>query len=1240
MKKTFGFFAVLTVFLLGFSSCQKEVNQVEKTVATHTLKFVANAPLTKTTADINQKDKTVDYNWTKDDEGRFTVYEIAGGTYSAATETIGTINDDGTMSILASFKGDYVTGAQYIALLNTGIQTSQKATGTAYDELSDVLVSEKISSDNIEDQVLNLRFKRETAFALMTAKGLTEGTKIIGASITSDQILAAEYNIEKEVFNEEGAKTINISNDGEAISAIDGGNGNVFFAATPITDAHITVGVVTGDEEGKYVAAYEKKIADERSISFENGNVRPFNIGMNEVTEQTLNLTIDETTTASENELSWDRTFVSVVAAKANATTNANNYYPGTSGQTYKSTRFYKSSTLTFTQKIGVPIKKIEFSATSDGYATSLANSTWTNAQSSASGKTVTVTPINAFAAITATIGATCGFESIVITYGETKPATPHSVIISDAIEHGTVSADPTSATIGTEITLTATPATGYEFGEWSVTNASTSEVIAVEDNKFTMPDADVNVSATFKEEGREKVTTMSGTSDADIKFVTGSSSAEKAVWANSSPLTANNITLSGSVTSGTNYSYYDGTVVRFYTNNNLVITPSNDAVITKIEIVRQTTTGSNSGTINCSGLTASDNNTTTNTNVFTGETSSAVTFSVSAQARFTKIVVYSTPGKAVQTVTVSGDTTKKVYKAGDNFETAGLVATATYDDASTKDVTADVEWTVTPSPLTVGTTSVSVVAAYKGVSSKTYEIKGLTVTEPAELVSISVKTAPTKVTYKEGENFDPAGLVITRNYSDETSDEYAFAEHENDFTFNPALTTALATSNTNVTITYNGKSVSQEITVEDTSLKTMDEIFAAATKAGSNPTAVKIKFTNCVITGVKDNNAYLTDASGAKGLIIYGKDHEFAVGDKLNGKVNCKVQLYNGASELTELNSTTEGLTVTKDGTVTPQTISIANLSGVNTGAVISFSKLSYDGAKFTDGADSIQPYGAFMTLPQFDMTKKYNITGVFVQYKTTKEIAPRTEADIEEIEVPYIKATPEKSTAAAAGETISVTVETNVASWTVESSDPTNFAISGKTTNSFNVVVAENTDTQNDREATITVKAEGAEDAVFTLKQVKKGGSTGPAVGTVLWGENFAHFGTKTPSAAGTGTGTTIYGDATITYAQSSTNTKGYNENTAGGTAPELLLSKSNQTWTISGIPCADVTNMSLTFLSNKTAFAVSSTTPGITVTGSQKSWTIKNSGAKTFTLEIKNTSSKDNARIDNVELKVSTN
>lgn len=152
----------------------------------------------------------------------------------------------------------------------------------------------------------------------------------------------------------------------------------------------------------------------------------------------------------------------------------------------------------------------------------------------------------------------------------------------------------------------------------------------------------------------------------------------------------------------------------------------------------------------------------------------------------------------------------------------------------------------------------------------------------------------------------------------------------------------------------------------------------------------------------------------------------------------------------------------------------------------------------------------------------------------------------------------------------------------------------------------------------------------AVFATK-----GSGGIAQGTVLWAENFEHFGTKTPSEAGTGTGTTIYGDASITYSQSSNNTKGYAEEYAGGTKPELLLAKSNTTWTIAGVPTGGATKMTLSFLSNRTEFNVTSSTTGITVSGSEKTWTITaDENVATYTLTIKNTSDK-NARLDNVSV-----
>lgn len=162
----------------------------------------------------------------------------------------------------------------------------------------------------------------------------------------------------------------------------------------------------------------------------------------------------------------------------------------------------------------------------------------------------------------------------------------------------------------------------------------------------------------------------------------------------------------------------------------------------------------------------------------------------------------------------------------------------------------------------------------------------------------------------------------------------------------------------------------------------------------------VNIAFGNWVISGIGTDNksVYVTDNAG-KGFVIYGSNHGFAVGDVLSGTATCKFQLYtDGFLELTNLTSSTSGLTVTKNGTVTPQTIAIADLGGINTGAVITFSNILYNGTEFTDGTNVIKPYNKLLSsLPSLTSGKKYNATGVYIQYGAIKEIAPRTSDDIQ---------------------------------------------------------------------------------------------------------------------------------------------------------------------------------------------------------------------------------------------------
>lgn len=97
------------------------------------------------------------------------------------------------------------------------------------------------------------------------------------------------------------------------------------------------------------------------------------------------------------------------------------------------------------------------------------------------------------------TSSKTVWFGGVKVTTSSSTPA-KYDITIDNKITNGTVSASATSAAQGATITLTATPANGYKFDTWSVTNASTSTAITVTDNKFTMPAANVNVSATFSQ--------------------------------------------------------------------------------------------------------------------------------------------------------------------------------------------------------------------------------------------------------------------------------------------------------------------------------------------------------------------------------------------------------------------------------------------------------------------------------------------------------------------------------------------------------------------------------------------------------------------------------------------------------------------------------------------------------------------------------------------------------------------
>lgn len=493
MKHSVMSFLAIVATLSSFISCQKEIETPKDDItSSHTVSFVADAPRTKTNATVDGN--KVNYSWTKGDEDKFKVYEIVDGQPTQASMVMATLKD-GLMEISATFGGEKISGASYQAVFNTEVKTAQTNNDeTGYDQDSDVLVSEVVSDPNKDfNNGIALKFKRLVAVNKATLKNLKKGDYLAYTAIEAadGNHLAGVYS---NTTNSFGSCKSKISV--ETLHGITGGTAPVNFITLPVADTKLKITAVTIDGNNNFVAAYEKTFS--KGISLTQGNLTSFGVLMSEKTGETIDLSKNETTTATTDELTWDRALVHVKALKGKSTTNANNYYPGVSN--YSSTRFYTESTLAITPMNSLSISEIVFTATSDKYAKALANSTWTNATAFVSGTTVSIIPTDGSKEVSAIISATTGHKSIEIIYGQPKAREKHSVIISSDVKNGTITATPTTAYAGENITLTATPDGGYILSEWNVTTATGN--ITVTDNAFVMPDEDVTVSAVFTEKG------------------------------------------------------------------------------------------------------------------------------------------------------------------------------------------------------------------------------------------------------------------------------------------------------------------------------------------------------------------------------------------------------------------------------------------------------------------------------------------------------------------------------------------------------------------------------------------------------------------------------------------------------------------------------------------------------------------------------------------------------------------
>lgn len=149
--------------------------------------------------------------------------------------------------------------------------------------------------------------------------------------------------------------------------------------------------------------------------------------------------------------------------------------------------------------------------------------------------------------------------------------------------------------------------------------------------------------------------------------------------------------------------------------------------------------------------------------------------------------------------ISITKNPDKMTYKLGQFFDTTGMVVTASFDNGTSKPVNG---YTYSPAGA-LGKNDTTITISYtKGGITKTTTLTIVV----AYLVSISITTPPTYTEYYEGDNFNKYGMVVTANYSNNST----AVLDESAYTVTP---TSLVCADTYVTISYTEQGITATTT-------------------------------------------------------------------------------------------------------------------------------------------------------------------------------------------------------------------------------------------------------------------------------------------------------------------------------------------------------------------------------------------------------------------------------------------
>ncbi|MCL2487791.1 MAG: glycoside hydrolase family 3 C-terminal domain-containing protein [Oscillospiraceae bacterium] len=184
------------------------------------------------------------------------------------------------------------------------------------------------------------------------------------------------------------------------------------------------------------------------------------------------------------------------------------------------------------------------------------------------------------------------------------------------------------------------------------------------------------------------------------------------------------------------------------------------------------------------------------------GTTEVTVSFTEGGVTKTAKVTGITVEPNTLDKITVTRPPAKTSYIAGQAFDPAGIVVTASYINGVSMPVT---DLAFSPAgPLAAGTTEITVSYTDNGIT-KTAAV-AVTVIEKAS-VKIEVLTPPAKTAYKAGETFDSAGLTLSLVFNDDSKETVSAG-----FTVSPDG--KLTAEDDKVTVSYGGHEVDIAITV------------------------------------------------------------------------------------------------------------------------------------------------------------------------------------------------------------------------------------------------------------------------------------------------------------------------------------------------------------------------------------------------------------------------------------------